>query len=74
MSIIFGLELALALFTLAIIVVFFALRSVNKDSKEPPISETDLKLVDRPELISKIPENETVVPDANSSDPYTKHG
>ena len=40
----------------------------RKDS-ELELIEPDLEMVDKPEIIGKVPENETEIPDANSPFP-----
>ncbi len=54
MSIIFGLEIALALLALIVIINFFVRRAANRGNNEPIFLEPDLKLVDQPELISEL--------------------
>jgi hypothetical protein len=68
MSVIFAVEVALAALSLFAIVAYLVLQAIDRRQKQPIKFEPDLELVDKPELISKIPENETLIPDSNSED------
>jgi len=50
------------------IVAVLVISRTKRSRRGPRIFEPDLELVDRPDLIAKIPENEDMIPDANAGD------
>jgi hypothetical protein len=61
------LIIAVSVISVVAIMYFFMQSFLKRGEREPHKNEPDLKMVDRPDLISRMPENETEIPDAQSA-------
>jgi hypothetical protein len=59
------ITIILAVYTLGTMIFAYYKWIEAKKEKAPPLMEPDLDLLEHPDLISKVPENETKIPDAN---------
>lgn len=58
--------LLIAAVTIGYLFLYVFLKAFESEKDSIVINEPDLKLVDKPELLNKIPENEEWIPDSNS--------